>query len=58
MLKKQDPTLEKMDEKQQKVLDNKMEKIVAKYPKVFKGIGKVKSKPIHIFLKDNDRTPV
>ena len=35
-----------------------MATIVANYRKVFKGIGKVKSKPIHIFLKDNDRTPV
>ena len=35
-----------------------MDKIVSKYPKVFQGIGKVKSKPIHIFLRDNDRTPV
>ena len=35
-----------------------METIVAKYPKVFKGICKVKSKSIHIFLKDNNRTLV
>ena len=47
-----------MDDKQQKVLDDKMKTIIGKYPKVFKGIGKVKSKPIHIFLKDNDKTLV
>ena len=47
-----------MDDKQQKVLDDKMKTIIGKYPKVLKGIGKVKSKPIHIFLKDNDKTLV
>ena len=35
-----------------------MTQIVSKYPKMFKGIGKVKTKTIHIFLKDNDKTPV
>ena len=58
ILKKQDSAIDKMEEKQWKVLVDKMETILAKYPKVFKGIGKVKSKPIHIFLKDNKRTPV
>ena len=35
-----------------------MRQIVSKYPKVLKELGKVKLKPIHIFLEDNDKTPV
>ena len=35
-----------------------IKQIVDKYPAVFSGIGKVKLKPIHIHLKENNKTPV
>ena len=40
------------------MLDDKVNKMVLKYPKFFKGICKVKTKTIHIFLKNTDKTSV
>ena len=42
----------------QKDIDNKMNKLLAKFPDIFSGIGKVKTKPIHIHMMEKRKTPV
>ena len=42
----------------QKQIDNKMERLVSKFPEVFSGIGNVKIDPIHIHRRKNGWHPV
>ena len=39
-------------------IDIRMSWMADRYPQVFQGKGKVKVKPIHIFLEDNNKKPV
>ena len=52
-----DDCTQTFDDKQQQKMESKMSKQV-KNIKKFLDIGKVKTKPIHIYLKDSKKEPV
>ena len=41
-----------------KEMEERMDKIVAKYPQIFSGIGWIKVDLIHIYLKDYKEKPI
>ena len=55
---KKKESVSKRTSKKQEELENKIYKIVEKYPQVLQSRGKKKMPPTHISLKDNNKTPV